>query len=402
MKHVYAVLKHVCAVLLSIFALCPLSHAQFIADNHVVSSASEEATNSNEPQVCPLGPAPAAPWKKENDQVFGHIRGNVLARLKNTSEELISVFHDSVLTQSGVDPLWHGEYFSAGNGAPQMRFGVSCVFHSDDVPTNPPCDLTIFANDISPLIGSLAVNGHAYVTLKGFTGGNPAFEFDLPARGDDAGTDTVAVHVKAWLVAADSNLLPYIPVTRKEYLEQAQQELNGRKQSLIADIKSRIQVRPAAEQETVKQQSLEQLRNTYSGAELQTRTRIFLSSYKTDEEYMGEHVTAATEELDRTLALIGKLLSGSSAQQLAQPAVVSVPSLEFHGFEDGRPGSTVLVRLRSAYYSDDADQVKSLLICWRYRPSDPMAAAIDRQLSMRNPVPRLRKQFHTAPPDKSE
>ncbi|HEV9037573.1 MAG TPA: hypothetical protein VGQ51_13155 [Puia sp.] len=390
-------MKHIYAFILSMFALCGLSRAQFIAENRV-TAAGAETENSNEPQVCPLGPAPAAPWKKEADQVFGHIGRSLLAKLKGSSEGIISVFHDSILTQGTFDPIWHGEYFSAGNGAPQMRFGVSCIFHNDDVNPNDPCDLTIFANDISPLTGSLTVNGQAFVTLKGFTGSSPAFEFDMPAHGGNSAADTETVHVKAWLVAADSSMLPYIPVTRKEYLSLAQQELENRKEMLIADIKSRINIRSATQQETGKQQALDQLRKTYSGADLQTRTRIFLSSYKTDEEYMKQHITAATEELDRTLALIGKLLTGSTPQQLAQPAVVSVAAVEFRGFEDGRPGSTVLVRLRGDYYNADADQltIKSLLICWRYHPADRMAAGIDQQLALRSPVPRLRKQFAAA------
>ena len=397
-------MKHVYAVVLLVFAAASPTHAQFIADNRVASPAGEVSGNSNGPLVCPLGPAPAAPWHKQADQVFGHIRGSLLAKLKNTSEGIVSLFHDSVLTEGAFNPVWHGEYFSAGKGAPQLRFGVSCAFHNGDGDPNLAGDLTIFANDISPLIGSLTVNGQAFVALKGFTGGSPAFEFDMPAPPGDAGSDTERVHVKAWLVTADSSQLPYIPVTRREYLEQAREELQGRKQAIIADLKNRIQIRTAAEQESGKQQALDQLRATYSGAELQTRTRIFLSNYKTDEAYAEEHIAAATEGIDRPLALVEKLLSTGTVQQLALPAVVSVPSPDFRGFEDGRPNSTVLVRLRGSYYSDDADQpiIKSLLICWRYRPADRTAAGIDRQLAMRNPVPLLRKQFPTASIDKSE
>ena len=376
-------MKRVCLIALLIFALCDLSQAQFVADNHTVTAAGDGI--SNELLVCPMVPAVSEPWQKEDDHIFGHIRGNRLAMMKNTSADIISLFHDSILTEGSPNPIWHGEYFSSGNGVPQMRFGVSCVFHNGDNKMNTAGDLTIFANDISPLTGSLTVNGHEYTTLKGFTGGQDrsGFEFDLPADADDATANTV--HVKAWLVTADSSVLPYIPVTRKEYLEAARQELEGRREAIIADIREKIGVRPAAAQAADKQQTLDQLRSTYSGADLQTRIRLFLGSYKSDEDYQQQNIAAATEDLDRTLAIIARSLTSGTAQQLAQPAVVSVATADFHGFEDGAPNSTVLVRLCGSYYAGDTDRVKSLLICWRYRPSDPMAADIDHQLAMRNP-----------------
>lgn len=378
-------MKRLYVFTLLLFALCDLARAQYIAENHGNPAGNDGPGNPSESLGCPLTAAPAAPWPKEADQVFGHIRGSRLAKMKNTSADIISLFQDSILTDGGVNPVWHGEYFSAGNGAPQMRFGISCVFHNGDANATPYNDLTIFANDIGPLIGRLTVNGQEFITLKGFTAGqgHPAFEFDMPADSANAGSSAETVHVKAWLVTADSSVLPYIPVTRREYLEAARQELGSRKEAIIADIHRRISIRPVVEQEAGKQQMLDQLRGTYSGIELRTRIKIYLGNYKTDEEYMAQNIAAGTEDLNRTLALIAKLLTGSTAKQLAQPAIVSVACSDFHGFEDGAPNSTVLVRLRGSYYTGDTDQpsIKSLLICWRYHPADRMAAGIDHQLA---------------------
>jgi len=144
-------MKHVYAVVLLVFVAASHSHAQFIADNRVASPTGEVSGNSNGPLVCPLGPAPAAPWHKQADQVFGHIRGSLLAKLKNTSEGIVSLFHDSVLTEGTFNPVWHGEYFSAGKGAPQLRFGVSCAFHNGDGDPNLAGDLTIWAMAVREL-----------------------------------------------------------------------------------------------------------------------------------------------------------------------------------------------------------------------------------------------------------
>ncbi|HVS96027.1 MAG TPA: hypothetical protein VHE54_06055, partial [Puia sp.] len=161
-------MKRLYVVVLSLFACCGPSRAQFIADNRVAGSG-DGAGAPNEALVCALGSAPAAPWKKQPDQVFGHIRGSRLARMRALAEDLVLALHDSVFTEGSPDPVWHGEYFSAANDAPQMRFGVSCIFPSGDGKSDRGSDLTLFANDISPLLGTLSVNGQKFVTLKGLT-----------------------------------------------------------------------------------------------------------------------------------------------------------------------------------------------------------------------------------------
>ena len=175
-------MKHIYAVLFLLFALCDLTRAQFIAENHATPAGNEGSGNANEALICPLANAPAAPWQKAADQVFGHIRGNRLAKLKNTSADIISLFHDSILTEASLNPIWHGEYFSAGNGAPQTRFGVSCVFRNGNANTTTEIDLAICAEDRSPLMGRLTINGQECVSLKGIIPGegNPAFAFDMP------------------------------------------------------------------------------------------------------------------------------------------------------------------------------------------------------------------------------
>jgi hypothetical protein len=80
-------------------------------------------------------------------------------------------------------------------------------------------DITVLSNDLGPLVGNLSVNGHTYRTIRTATAerGKQCFEFDV----------TRTLHVKAWLITADSTALPYTPVTRREYLVQARMELKS-------------------------------------------------------------------------------------------------------------------------------------------------------------------------------
>ena len=311
-------------------------------------------------------------WQKEDDHINGHIRANKLAAMKNTTSSIMNVFHDSILTQS-VNPVWHGEYFPAVNGGPQVHFGVRCVFNNEDN-TSSDNDLTVFANDISPLLGSLTINGKSYTTIKAATlvRGSAYFEFEVENN----------LKVKAWLITAENAAMPYIPVTRKEYLEQAHQELINLRQAIDANVRAEIHVRSTAVQEAEKAQYLQQLRDNYSGAELEARTRIYLHNYVRDEDLVAQTIARNTAGFNGTLALVDNLLHTSSAQMLAQPAVITVAAEDFQGFEDGKAGATTLVRLNPAYFTGgDENAPKCLLVCWRYNPADSLSAGIDNQLT---------------------
>jgi hypothetical protein len=330
--------------------------------------------NANEP-VDPADKAPshtARHWQKDNDLIIGHIRGNRLAAMKNTSANIVAFLHESVLTDATINPVWHGEYFPAINGGPQIHFGVRCIFNNEDN-TASDNDLTIFANDLSPLIAHLTVNNTDYTTLKGFTGapGGSRFEFD---------TDN-GLHVKTWLITSDSTALPYIPVSRNEYLAQARQELEALKEVVVADTRGKIHIRSAAEQEAEKEAMLQHLRETYSGIELQARIRVYLHNYLKDEDLITQTIARNVAGYNCTIRLIDSIQHNSTSTQLAQPAVVSVNAADFNGFEDGQANASLLVRMNPAYFTGNDDAPKCLLVCFRYNPTQTLAAGIDRQLT---------------------
>ena len=344
----------------------PAPNAPASANASARANASAPANGSVAPKA-----SNAREWQKEDDRISGHIRAAKLAAMKNTSTGIMSLFHDSILTE-GVNPVWHGEYFPAVNGGAQVHFGIRCLFNNDDNTTSDN-DLTVFANDISPLVGNLTVNGNNYTTVKTAVTvrGKQYFEFDLENN----------LHVKAWLITADSAALPYTPVIRREYLGEARKELEGLKDVVIADVRGKVHVRTAAEQEAEKQQMLEQLKANYSGAELEARTRVYLHNYMKDEDLVIQTIARNVAGFNTTIRLIDSLLRNSTPVQLSQPAIVSVKAEDFRGFEDGKANTTTLVRLNPAYFTGGDEQApKCLLVCWRYNPADALSSGIDHQL----------------------
>lgn len=330
-----------------------------------------------------LTPAPATAtameWIQEADLVNGSINKAKLASMKSVNAALVNFLQDSCQLGSQYSPVWHGEYFSGQKGAGSLlKFGLNCHF------ADQKAELMITANDIAPLMGHLAVGGHEYLTMDASgVVKNEGLYFEQDGVDENTGN---AVKIKRWLVTTGNSCdrLPYIPVTRKEYLLQARMEVTAIKNNIVADWKQRTPLRSAAIQEAEKKAMIDQLNAQYSGMELQVRLKQYLNNYKTDEAYLKENTDKQTAGLDAALKLMDDLLAHLSAAELGKPAVVSVPAADFDGFEDGHT-DRMLVRVNPAYFkatiSEEKPQV--FLVEWRYDATGAGAAEMDRQLMER-------------------
>jgi hypothetical protein len=236
-------------------------------------------------------------------------------------------------------------------------------------------ELTITANDLQPLLGHLAVGHQQFLTMDispAEKNGGQYFEY--------AGMDG-NVTVKRWLITSGIGQLPYVAVTRKEYLQAAKIELAAIRIAIIATVKEKMPVRPAAIQEAEKKAMIDQLTNMYTGLALEVRMRQYLRNYRTDEQYLKDNTDKEMAGVDSTMHLMDNLLAHLSATELGKPAIVSVPAVDFNGFEDGHTDK-MLVRINPTYFngglSDEKPQL--FLVEWRYDASNAAAADIDQQL----------------------
>ncbi|MBN8854579.1 MAG: hypothetical protein BGO55_21860 [Sphingobacteriales bacterium 50-39] len=300
-------------------------------------------------------------WVKEQDQIDGHVPHSKLVKMQNATGAMISFLHDSCFSTTDFTPVWHGEYAIG-------RFGVQC--RSEDRRGR----LTIMSNDISPLLRYLTVNGKEFAGIRPSSGlqeNYPYFEYE---EEDHARTIY-------WLITPDSTRLPYIRITRKEYLQEARAELLDKKNSIIADIKTKTPIRSAAVQEAEKKAAIDELNNNYSGADLQVRQRLFAKEYHTDEEYLKLSIEKATAALDRTIHLMDSLSARSTAADLDKPAMVSVEAANFSAFEDNQADRNMLVKINPAYYANTgSDRPLLFLVSWSYDPAGADASNIDHQV----------------------
>ncbi len=306
-------------------------------------------------------------WKKQQDRVNGRISRTTLEKVRNTTETLAGFLQDSTLSIDQYNPAWHGEYFPERSGTASLtRFALSCSFYDNEA-TRSTADLLIMANDISPMTQSVRINGHDFLSLKPATSATTRF----------------------WLVCTDNARLPYTPITRKEYLQEASAELAAAKTRLIDRIKEQSPVRSTAIQEAEKNSAINDIKNTYSGAERELRIRLFLKNYISDEDYLKASIEKHTGGLDSTIHLMDSLLHKPAAD-LNSPAFVTGEAAEFRGFEEDN--ATMLVRLNTTFANPNLSSEKPqfFLVCWKYNPDDAKAVALDGQFTQQFDAGRLR------------
>ena len=310
-------------------------------------------------------------WSKEEDRVLGSISKSKLLKMKGVTNALVDFLKDTCIGEGVYNPIWHGEYFSGKNSpGAQLKFALTCHFPDQDA------ELSITANDVQPLLDEIVVNGQHYMTVR------------VPSKITDNGiyyadaADSGTGQTKMWLISNDKNRLPFIAVSRKEYLNQARAELMSMVNSIIAGWKMKVPVRPAAVQEAEKKASIEQLQNMYSGSDLDVRMRLFLENYKTDEDYLNENIQNETAAFTATIALMDSLLAHMRPAELAMPAVVSVNAADFHGFEDGQT-NYMLARMNPTYFNSALSEEKPqlFLVTWHCDPSNPSTEVLDKELT---------------------
>jgi len=236
-------------------------------------------------------------------------------------------------------------------------------------------ELTIKANDLQPLVGHLAVGRMQFLTMDVSPATRNGAQY-FESTGVEGN-----MTVRRWLITTNDEL-PYKAVTRKEYLQAAKVELAGAKAAIVAAIKQKIIVRPAAVQEAEKKATIEQLKTMYTGTMLEVRLRQYLKNYRTDEQYLQDNIDNEAAEVDNAIHAMNDLSMQMSATELNKPAMVSVPAIDFNGFEDGHTAK-MLVRMNPAYVNGagSAKKPQVLLVEWRYDASTPGAAEIDQQLT---------------------
>jgi hypothetical protein len=335
-------------------------------------------------------------WHKEDDQATGSINREMLNRMKAINNDLIGFLYDSCLDGPTHHGSWYGEFRSDKSDSTGMKFGINCSFPADDGritqgrALSTTATLEITANNLAPLMRPVSVYGRDYDALVPTrTKRNTCLYFEPPYLAEGAMVVAIktgeknAPHINTWLVTAHPGDLPYTPMSRREFLTRMTLSLKSNKQALINTLKEKNPARPMEDQEADKQQALESLSTTYSGAELEMRRRNFLDQYKTDEEILKEIIDGQTAPIDSTLSFIDGMLHHLAPATLAAPAYVPAKARDFEGFADGDEDAVLLLHRIGSIAATAAtpDKPQFFLVSWTYDPADQQAVAIKNLLN---------------------
>jgi len=119
-------------------------------------------------------------------------------------------------------------------------------------------------------------------------------------------------------------ILPYIPVTRKQYLDHSIKHLTEIQDSLINDFR-RIPVRTLEEQEAEKKRTLEKYEKAYEKdpKRLKSATDYYLSGYQTDQQRRDERVNKQIKQKNEVLKrYLDELEKTTREGLLDNPAIV--------------------------------------------------------------------------------
>lgn len=296
-------------------------------------------------------------WKKSQDFSPG-IPPQILNKAKTIVAPLSKLFFEVYPQPRGCDAKWYESY---GSGTYDIGLAQSyeyiayfmmyyCKGNGKDFFVGSETDdwIYIMANYSGYLNDFLTVNGKKYWSIKRPTQVKDGMlYYDYP--NSSSSPDPQGLWVYAWMITYPGKL-PYIPVTRKEYLVEARQEVAKTQITVIENVKKYTVIRPAAEQEAAKQKEVDYLKKSYP--DNPRRWQRFLEDYQTDEQRLQMAIDKMTAQYQATLKIMDDLLKNLSAEELQKPAVISVIATAFKGFEDDykEKNANMLIRWNPDYF----------------------------------------------------
>jgi hypothetical protein len=295
-------------------------------------------------------------WERTSDVKTGDVDKRSYKELVNQSLFLAAFLQDSCLSLAGMQAVWHGEFTAQGK-AVDRQLSSTLVGEFFPGPAEGSGDhlrlaeLRVAVNDPHLLYrDTLVINNKLYPILTATpVPRDGSLYFAAPADSQHV-PEFSPLSSGFWLVLGNNMPPPYLPLTRKEYLTEATQELLAEKAIATERTKQQFPLRSESVQKADKEAAMSAIEQTCSGAQLQIRMRAFLAQYKSDETQQQEAVAAATSGLDSTLHIMAQLLATLPPAELERPAFVSVQADAFQGFEDMISEYGMLVKPNPLYH----------------------------------------------------
>jgi len=331
-------------------------------------------------------------WHKRGDVMSGSVTSLPQQEAVKRMDEFHKMVAEIYPSPSGVDALWHR---TAGSGlfAYKCSF-VSYVCASDNknqmMASSPgSTQIMVSANGNFPWGAALdetwAIDRRPVMRrlpLREMWKGYQMFQ-------SEAGSNTryVLIHRKG--------ILPYIPVTRKQYLDHSIKHLTEFQDNLINDFR-KMPVRPLEAQEAEKKQTLEKYEKAYGKdpKRLKSATDYYLSGYQTDQQRRDEQVNKQIKQKNEVLKrYLDELEKTTREGLLDNPAIVLLmhsPDTTTPIFVTEAENGTMLITENPAYMRKELPNYvpQVLVLYWSWNDWEPQKY-INTIMEKNFPVERL-------------
>jgi hypothetical protein len=311
-------------------------------------------------QVCDAESIARKPsgWKKREDYVPPDVRKEPLSRAKAVVSDIGRMLTEEVYPQPrGCNPTWRGDY---NGGGPYPSFSYSfesgyfmyyCKPSGKEMYVGAETEtwITVQANNSGVLNGNMELNGKRFLTMRRHNEIRDGMLYYEIPRTETAPRTRDTNMTYAWLVTYPGKL-PYLPVSRKEYLLEAMKEVQKKQQQVVAAMQKTTVIRPAAEQAAQKKKRIDEIEKGYTGNAREARINRYLKDYRTDEQRKQDAIDAVSANYRKTLELMDGLLRNMTENELRMPAVMQGPANGFQGFRDDTPHIHMLVRPDPDYF----------------------------------------------------
>src|SRR5688572_5111708 len=385
--------KQVIILLLIIFHLSAWSQKSFPTDGPCTKAMAEKAKGR---------------WIKTTDNLFTTTQqAEVFKRLDAIHQLVLKIYPEPI----GVDAVWHrtnrNQFFASQQKIDYNRDGVPRRNEINGIPVATyyynAGFFPYFCNGgknemyqgwpgetgtvISVYINSLDFYGRGKVddpmTIDGRpVGMRPSVKktwkgYEL-SYGDEVSENKNAFGGNRSVLIHREGMLPYIPVTRKQYLDHSIEHLNEIFDKIIKEMKE-IPVRSLEEQETEKKNKLAKFEKDFGKdpKRLKSAVDYYLSGYQTDQQRRDEQVKAQVKNKEDVLKHYQDELEKTTKEGLLDsPAIVRLfhsPDAQTPVFVKETEGGSMLITENPAYIKKDLPKhvPQFMVFFWSWNANPP-------------------------------
>lgn len=208
----------------------------------------------------------------------------------------------------------------------------------------------INVNGLGDIGGTMTLNGKEYSTvhlLNTVKDGYAYFSFNR-----DNNPYNTELH-ESWLITYKDKL-PFVYMSRREYLTEARAEQSRKMEEMIASVKLAHKVRPRAVQDAEKQKQVDYYKEHYKGTALESMLARYEKDYRSDEQQLEDAVELTKKNYGILFTNIDIYLGNAGAAYLSQPAIVlPYGTYSFKNFEGNEKDINAVYILRNnpQYYN---------------------------------------------------